>query len=200
MVRGFGWRRGDGHAGLEELYRGGDIREVACLAPVRRKFVDVHRSQGSAIAQKAIARLAEPCTAKKTVRGSSPEERLSARRERAAPAFDAPATRARRTDAQPVGKDPARGGHPPCTEPPAAPSATPVGRRFRDRQQRCRTRHARLRPGAQEPALRRIGHWRQGHRHRRHPHRDRQAQRRRSPRLARRYPRSHPRLQDHPRG
>jgi hypothetical protein len=28
----------DGYAGFEELYRGGDIREVACLAHVRRKW------------------------------------------------------------------------------------------------------------------------------------------------------------------
>jgi hypothetical protein len=31
----------DGYAGFENLYRAGDIREVACMAHVRRKFVDV---------------------------------------------------------------------------------------------------------------------------------------------------------------
>ena len=36
----------DGYAGFEDLYRSGDIREVACMAHVRRKFIDVHRAQG----------------------------------------------------------------------------------------------------------------------------------------------------------
>jgi transposase len=31
----------DGYAGFNELYRSGGIREVACMAHIRRKFVDV---------------------------------------------------------------------------------------------------------------------------------------------------------------
>lgn len=42
----------DGYVGF------GDIREVACMAHVRRTFVDVHRAQGSAIADEAIMRTA----------------------------------------------------------------------------------------------------------------------------------------------
>lgn len=53
-----GWMHADGYAGFEELYRSGEIREVACMAHVRRKFVDVHRAQGSAIADEAIGRIA----------------------------------------------------------------------------------------------------------------------------------------------
>jgi transposase len=34
-----GWMHADGYAGFEDLYRGGAIREVACMAHVRRKFV-----------------------------------------------------------------------------------------------------------------------------------------------------------------
>lgn len=48
----------DGYAGFEDLYRCGAIQEVACLAHVRRKFVDVHRAQGSALAEEAIGRIA----------------------------------------------------------------------------------------------------------------------------------------------
>jgi hypothetical protein len=44
----------DGYAGLNDLYRSGGIREVACMAHVRRKFVDAPRAQGSAIADEAI--------------------------------------------------------------------------------------------------------------------------------------------------
>ena len=54
-----GWMHADGYAGFEDLYRSGAIREVACMAHVRRKFVDVHRSQGSPIAEEAIRRIAE---------------------------------------------------------------------------------------------------------------------------------------------
>lgn len=53
-----GWMHADGYAGFEELLRSGDVREVACMARIRRKFVDLHRTQGSAIAEEAIARIA----------------------------------------------------------------------------------------------------------------------------------------------
>jgi transposase len=45
-----GWMHADGYAGFEEIHRSSAIHEVACMAHVRRKFVDVHRAQGSAIA------------------------------------------------------------------------------------------------------------------------------------------------------
>ena len=84
-----GWMHADGYAGFEELYRSGDIREVACLAHVRRKFVDVHRSQGSAIAEEAIRRIGELYAVEKTIRGSPPDERARVRKELAEPVFDA---------------------------------------------------------------------------------------------------------------
>tara|TARA_R100000935_G_C2816272_1_gene157482 strand:+ start:448 stop:636 length:189 start_codon:yes stop_codon:yes gene_type:complete len=59
----------DGYAGFEGLYRSGDIREVACMAHVRRKFVDNHRSQGSAIADEAIGRIAQLYAVEKEARG-----------------------------------------------------------------------------------------------------------------------------------
>lgn len=46
-LKGFaGWMHADGYAGFEGLYRTGRINEVACMAHVRRKFVDVHNAQG----------------------------------------------------------------------------------------------------------------------------------------------------------
>ncbi|PZX10356.1 transposase IS66 family protein [Palleronia aestuarii] len=80
-----GWMHADGYVGFEELYRSEGIR----LAHVRRKFVDVHRSQGSAIAEEAIARIAELYAVEKAIRGSPPAERARARQEYAAPIFDA---------------------------------------------------------------------------------------------------------------
>lgn len=56
LARFRGWMHADGYAGFEDLYRSGAVREVACMAHVRRKFVDIHRSQGSPIAEEAIAR------------------------------------------------------------------------------------------------------------------------------------------------
>ncbi len=47
-----GWMHADGYAGFNDLYRSGDIQEVACMAHIRRKFVDVHKSQASAIADR----------------------------------------------------------------------------------------------------------------------------------------------------
>ena len=78
----------DGYAGFEDLYRSGDIREVACMAHVRRKFVDIHRAQGSAIADDAIKRIALLSAVEKEARGSPPNRRAALRQEKAKPIFD----------------------------------------------------------------------------------------------------------------
>ena len=71
LARFRGWMHADGYAGFEDLYRGGAIREVACMAHVRRKFVDILRSQGSPIAEEAIQRIAQLYAVEKQARGSS---------------------------------------------------------------------------------------------------------------------------------
>ncbi|MFC7705390.1 IS66 family transposase [Plastorhodobacter daqingensis] len=83
-----GWMHADGYAGFEDLYRSGAIREVACMAHVRRKFVDIHRSQGSPIAEEAIARIARLYAVEKEARGAPPDRRAQLRRAHAAPVFD----------------------------------------------------------------------------------------------------------------
>jgi len=83
-----GWMHADGYAGFEELYRTCDIREVACLAHVRRKFVDVHKAQGSAIADEAIRRIAILYAVEKAARGLSPDKRADIRQAEAKPSFD----------------------------------------------------------------------------------------------------------------
>lgn len=70
-----GWMHADGYAGFEDLYRSGVIREVACMAHVRRKFVDIHRSQGSPIAEEAIGRIAQLYVVEKEARGLPPDRR-----------------------------------------------------------------------------------------------------------------------------
>ena len=83
-----GWMHADGYAGFEDLYRSGNIREVACMAHVRRKFVDVHKAQGSAIADEAIKRIAQLYAVEKEARGSLPDRRLELRQAHARPVFD----------------------------------------------------------------------------------------------------------------
>ncbi len=83
-----GWMHADGYAGFEDLYRSGAIREVACMAHVRRKFVDVHRSQGSPIAEEAIQRIAQLYAVEKAARGSPPDRRVELRQAKATPVFD----------------------------------------------------------------------------------------------------------------
>jgi transposase len=83
-----GWMHADGYAGFEELFRTGDIREVACMAHVRRKFVDVHRAQGSPIAEEAIRRIAALYAVEMTARGSPPDRRVEIRQSKARAIFD----------------------------------------------------------------------------------------------------------------
>jgi transposase len=80
----------DGYAGFNELYRSGEIREVACMAHVRRKFVDIHRAQGSAIADEVIRRIARLYAIEKEARGSPPDRRVEIRQAKAKPIFDDP--------------------------------------------------------------------------------------------------------------
>ena len=83
-----GWMHADGYAGFEDLFRSGDIREVACMAHVRRKFVDVHRAQGSAIAEEAIRRIAPLDAVEMKARGLPPDRRVEIRQSKAGPVFD----------------------------------------------------------------------------------------------------------------
>ena len=88
LARFRGWMHADGYAGFEDLYRSGAIREVACMAHVRRKFVDVHRSRGSPIAEEAIQGIAQLYAVEKQARGSPPERRVELRQAAAVPVFD----------------------------------------------------------------------------------------------------------------
>lgn len=84
-----GWMHADGFPGFNDLYKTGRVHEVACMAHVRRKFVDVFKSQGSSIAEEAIKRIAALYGVEKEARGKSPEERAAIRQEKAKPLFDA---------------------------------------------------------------------------------------------------------------
>ena len=83
-----GWMHADGYSGFNELYRLGRIHEVACMAHIRRKFVDVHKSQGSAIAEQAIKRIAALYGIETEARGQSPDDRVVLRQRKAKPLID----------------------------------------------------------------------------------------------------------------
>jgi len=83
-----GFMHADGYAGFNDLYRTGKVSEVACMAHIRRKFVDVHKSQGSTIAEEAIKRIAQLYGVEKEVRGQPPDERVKARQSKSKPIFD----------------------------------------------------------------------------------------------------------------
>jgi transposase len=88
LVNYQGWMHADGYAGFEKLYRSGRVREVACMAHVRRKFFDVHASQGSAIAAEALQRIAALYAIETEARGQPPDRRAEIRQARSAPLFD----------------------------------------------------------------------------------------------------------------
>ena len=91
QLKGFaGWMLSHGYAGTAALARAGPVREVACLAHVRRKFFDFHSAQGPAIAAKALERFAALYAIEKDARATprSPAGK--------APPFARPAESARR--------------------------------------------------------------------------------------------------------
>jgi transposase len=62
--------------------------EMACMAHIRRKFVDVFTAQGSSIVEEAIKRIADLYGVEKQARGKPPEDRTALRMAKAKPIFD----------------------------------------------------------------------------------------------------------------
>lgn len=83
-----GWVHADGYTGFNGLFGDGKANEMACMAHIRRKFVDVHQVQGGAMAAEAIRRIAALYGIEKEARGLSPEGRVALRQARAKPVFD----------------------------------------------------------------------------------------------------------------
>ena len=83
-----GWVHADDYAGFNGVFGKDRASEMACMAHVRRKFVDVQQSQGSAIAEEAIRRMAKLYAVEKAAKGMAPQERVALRRAKAKPEFD----------------------------------------------------------------------------------------------------------------
>ena len=74
-----GFVHADGFAGFNALYEKPDVHEVACMAHIRRKFVDVVKASGSAVAEDTVRRIAELYAVEKEARGRPPDERVRLR-------------------------------------------------------------------------------------------------------------------------
>ncbi len=83
-----GWVHADGYSGFNGVFGEDKAQEMACLAHVRRKFVDIFAAQGSSIAEEALRRTAELHAVEKEARGKPSEERVAIRQEKAKPIFD----------------------------------------------------------------------------------------------------------------
>ena len=64
------------------------IIEAGCMAHARRKFHDIHVSNGSPIAKEALKRIGALYDIERAIRGQSPERRLAVRQEKAQPLLD----------------------------------------------------------------------------------------------------------------
>ncbi|KVH79425.1 hypothetical protein WJ42_06100 [Burkholderia cepacia] len=73
----------DAFAGYAELYRGGTIQEVACMAHARRKIHDLHSVRPNAVTEEALRRIGALYEIEEQIRGKPPNEGTAcARRER----------------------------------------------------------------------------------------------------------------------
>jgi len=78
----------DGFTGFNGLFGADRASAQACMVHVRRKFVDIYESEGSAIAEEAIKRIAALYAVEKAVRYKPVEECVALRQEKAKPVFD----------------------------------------------------------------------------------------------------------------
>ncbi len=74
----------DAYGGYRALYESGRITEAACMAHARRKIHDVHARAPTYITTEALQRIGELYAIEAEVRGCSAEQRLAARKARAA--------------------------------------------------------------------------------------------------------------------
>ncbi|EHU41997.1 transposase IS66 family protein [Escherichia coli DEC2D] len=75
----------DAYGGYRALYESGRITEAACMAHARRKIHDVHARAPTYITTEALQRIGELYAIEAEVRCCSAEQRLAARKARAAP-------------------------------------------------------------------------------------------------------------------
>jgi transposase len=89
-LRGYkGVIHADGYTGFNGLFETDRASEQACMVHVRRKFVDIYESEGSAIAEETIKRIAALYAVEKEARYKTAVERVALRQDKAKPVFNA---------------------------------------------------------------------------------------------------------------
>ena len=79
----------DGFTGYDRLFAKGKVKEVGCMAHIRRKFVDIYDATFSPIAEKALKWIAELYRIEREISGQSAHARKAVRQEKARPIFEA---------------------------------------------------------------------------------------------------------------
>ena len=79
-----GYLQADAYAGYDELYQGGKVVEVGCMAHARRRFFEA-RTSDAARSHAAMAFIRKLYEVEHDVRNRSPEDRCRIRRDRAGP-------------------------------------------------------------------------------------------------------------------
>ncbi len=83
-----GFAHADAYAGYNDAYRTGRIKEMACIAHVRREFFDLYQSAKLPVAGEAVLRLKKLYDVETQARFLPPAERVALRQEYAKPIFD----------------------------------------------------------------------------------------------------------------
>jgi transposase len=83
-----GTLQADAYPGYEEIYKGGRVREAACMSHVRRPFYELYEAHKSAVAKEALERIAALYAIEEEIRGRSAEERRAVRTARSKPLLE----------------------------------------------------------------------------------------------------------------
>src|ERR1700756_533719 len=83
-----GTLQADGYAGFEAIYKGGRVKEAACMAHVRRPFYELYEAHKSAIAKEPLERIAALYAIEEEIRGRSAEDRRAVRSARSRPLLE----------------------------------------------------------------------------------------------------------------
>src|SRR5258707_9991 len=83
-----GTLQADGYAGYEAVYKGGRVKEAACMAHVRRPFYELYEAHKSAVAKETLERIAALYAIEEEIPGRSAEERREVRNARSRPLLE----------------------------------------------------------------------------------------------------------------
>ena len=109
-----GFAHADAYAGYNDAYRTGRVKEMACIAHVRREFFDLYQSTKLPVAGEAVLRIQKLYDVETQARVLPAAERVALRQEYAKPIFDDLRGLAQEAVGQISGKTPLAKGHQIC--------------------------------------------------------------------------------------